>query len=245
MNPDQLSRLEDVTRRYARYRPCGAGIGVLWGGALLGLLGGLVARWALSAYAAHAAQALRDDGLWHFLRSSRMAPPGWLAAAGFVTPFLAWLGLAAIQRAVDRSYGAVEGMETSRLPQWAAAKLVACVALLFIALQAWDSAAALAGWGTLGILAITAWTLVWGRASRDSLTQKVMLGLSIPPFFLLAATLEGNTNMASQMLVTFGVYFAVMGVMLVQGLLRFRGFRKVSRELADLQPVQPSRQGNE
>jgi hypothetical protein len=38
MNSDGLARLEDLTRRYARFRPCGAGLGVVWGGLLLYLM---------------------------------------------------------------------------------------------------------------------------------------------------------------------------------------------------------------
>jgi len=29
MNLDRLTRLEDLTRRYAKHRPCGAGLGML------------------------------------------------------------------------------------------------------------------------------------------------------------------------------------------------------------------------
>jgi len=41
MTTDRLTRLEDLTRRYARYRPCGAGLGVMWGGVLLAALAAL------------------------------------------------------------------------------------------------------------------------------------------------------------------------------------------------------------
>src|SRR4051812_19358621 len=100
MNSERLTRLEDLTRRYARYRPCGAGLGVVWGGVLLAALTALFVYWALGAYGS----ASPSLGLWRFLRTSRLTPPAWLAIVAALTPFVAWGGMAAIQEWVDRHF---------------------------------------------------------------------------------------------------------------------------------------------
>src|SRR5437764_12640948 len=94
MPTDRLAHLEDVTRRYGKYRPCGAGLGVLWGGLVLGTLGFLSLEWTRSEYAVHAAQS---QTYWRFLRDTTLLPPRWLVVAAFVAPFLAWRGLVVIQ----------------------------------------------------------------------------------------------------------------------------------------------------
>ena len=99
MNREQLEHMEDVTRRYGKYRPCGAGLGVLWGGLILGTLGALTLRWMRSDYLARAAVA---QTFWRFLRDTQLIPPGWLQLAALVSPFLGWLGLMVIQHSVDR-----------------------------------------------------------------------------------------------------------------------------------------------
>src|SRR6185369_10053348 len=104
METNRLARMEDVTRRYGRFRPCGAGLGVLWGGLLLGALGLLMLQWTRDAYAA---RAIQSQTFWRFLRDTRLIPPGWLQLAGLAVPFVGWLGLVAIQQWVDGRFGAV------------------------------------------------------------------------------------------------------------------------------------------
>ena len=83
MDSTRLARLEDVTRRYGRYRPCGAGLGVLWGGLLLAALGLMMLRWTTTEYAAH---ALQTQTLWRFLRDTPLTPPMWLVVAAVAWP---------------------------------------------------------------------------------------------------------------------------------------------------------------
>jgi hypothetical protein len=238
MNPDRLSRLEDLTRRYARYRPCGAGLGVLWGGILLATLAALFLYWALTTYAS---APLATAGLWRFLRTSRLAPPAWLVIAAAVTPFVAWGGLAGIQEWVDQHFGAVESNEPCdafiRGPRWMAPFLVAMLATLLCGTVLWDAAGTgSATRGIIGILAIGAWPLVWGRGSRDRLTQLVMLAVSVPPMYLLAST-DAESKMAAGSLTIFAAYLVLMAWLLVKGATRFSGFLKVRRDLAAIHPV--------
>ena len=238
MDTERLARMEDVTRRYGRYRPCGAGLGVVWGGLLLGTLGLLQLQWAQHEYARH---ALPSQTLWRFLRDTPLTPPGWLQIAAMASPFVAWLGLVGIQAWVDRQFGAVTTAESSvcsrpRGPWWMAPFVVALPACALSGLVIWDAPGA-ALRGVTGMLAIAAWALVWGRRSRDQLTLLVMMAVSVPSLYLMAAT-DPNANLTAGNLVVFGTYFVLMLWLLVQGVLRFSGFLKVRADLAAMHPVE-------
>jgi len=241
MTADRLARLEDLTRRYARYRPCGAGLGVLWAGALLVMLTALFLWWTLSAYAAASASSV---SLWRFLRSSPLVPPAWLVLAAAATPFAAWLGLTGIQDWVDGHFGAVESGERGvscagriRGPHWMPSVLVGIMAVVLSGLLLVDATRGGNAVGIVGILAIAGWAIVWGRGSRDQLTQMVMLTLSIPPLYVIAST-DAASKLAAGNLVIFGSYLVLMFWLLVQGATRFSGFLKVRRDLASIGPVE-------
>jgi MFS family permease len=237
MTTDRLTRLEDLTRRYARYRPCGAGLGVMWGGVLLAALAALFFAWTWQVYTA---QPLSAISLWRFLRTSNLTPPAWLVIAAAVTPFVAWAGMRGIQQWVDGHFGAVESNEPCKAliqgPHWMAPFLVVLIGTLLCGILIWDEAVRSAAVGLIGILAIAAWTAVWGRGSRDRLTQLVMLAVSIPPMYLLAST-DAESRMAAGNLVIFGAYLTLMAWLLVKGGRRFFGFLAVRRDLAAIHPA--------
>ncbi len=236
MDTDRLAHMEDVTRRYGRYRPCGAGLGVLWGGLLLGALGGLLLQWTRTE---HAARALPSQTLWRFLRDTPLTTPGWLQVAAILAPLIAWLGIVAIQSGVDRQFGAVTTESSTvcrtrpRGPWWMAPFLVVMFACLLSGILVWDAAG---GPSVLAMLALGGWAIVWGRHSRDQLTLLVMLGVSVPSLYLLAAT-DPNANFTAGNLLIFGAYFALMLFLVVQGIVRFLGFLKVRGDLAAMRPV--------
>jgi hypothetical protein len=236
MHRNRLAHLEDVTRRYGAYRPCGAGLGVLWGGLLLGALGVLLLQWTRNAYATSAEPS---QTLWRFLRDTPLPPPDWLQVAATATPFIGWLGLLAIQQAVDRQFGAVTTESPScdrpRGPRWMPPFVVVLLACLLAGALIWTDGAA-ATRGVVAMLAIAAWALVWGRRSRDQLTLMVMLAVSVPSIYLMAAT-DPNGNFAAGNLIIFGAYFVMMMWLLLQGVTRFSGFLKVRADLAGMQPV--------
>lgn len=240
MDSTRLARLEDVTRRYGRYRPCGAGLGVLWGGLLLAALGLMMLRWTTTEYAAH---ALQTQTLWRFLRDTPLTPPMWLVVAAVAWPFIGWLGLLAIQRWVDGQFGAVtaEGVTGAcaawrpKGPRWLVPAMVVLLACLLSGVVIWDVQTAAAP-AVLAMLAIAAWTFVWGRRSRDQLTLLVMFALSVPSLYVIAGT-DRNANFAAGNLVIFGSYFVLMLWLLLQGLIRFFRFLKVRADLVALRPV--------
>ena len=237
MDADRLARMEDVTRRYGKYRPCGAGLGVIWGALVLGALGMLMLWWTQSEYAA---QALPSQSLWRFLRSTTITPPGWLQIAAVVAPFAAWAGLVAIQGWVDRRFGevTVEPATCGRLrgPRWMAPFLVGMMACLLSGVLLWDAPGSAAR-GVAAMLAVAAWALVWGRHSRDQLTLLVMFAVSVPSLYLMAAT-DPEAKFAAGNLLIFGTYFVLMLWLLLQGIMRFSGFMKVRADLAAIQPVE-------
>ena len=240
MDTDRLARLEDVTRRYGKYRPCGAGLGVVWGGLLLGGLGLMMLQWTRTEYAA---RALGSQSLWRFLRDTPLTPPAWLVVAAVASPFVGWVGLVAIQRWVDRQFGAVtadgevSGCAAWRPkgPRWLAPAMVVMMAAMLSGVVIWDTQAGAAP-AIAAMLAIAAWTLVWGRGSRDQLTLLVMFALSVPSLYVIAGT-DRNANFAAGNLLIFLTYFVLMMWLLFQGIVRFSRFLKVRADLAAMRPV--------
>ena len=236
MDTDRLAHLEDVTRRYGKYRPCGAGLGVMWGGLLLGALGLLLWQWTRHEYAARAAAS---QTFWRFLRDTTLTPPGWLQVAAIASPLVGWLGLLGIQEWIDRQFGAVTTEPGARdcrgAPRWFAPFIVVLLACLLSGAILWSDGAD-AVRGAIAMLAIAAWALVWGRSSRDQLTLLVMFAVSVPSLYLMAAT-DPQGHFAAGNLIIFATYFVLMMWLLVQGMLRFSGFLKVRADLAAIQPL--------
>jgi hypothetical protein len=236
MDRDRLEHIEDVTRRYGKYRPCGAGLGVLWGGLLLGSLGLLTLEWTRSEYITRAADA---QTFWRFLRDTPLIPPAWLQLAAIASPFIGWLGLAGIQRRIDRQFGAVTAdpaaLDCPRRPRRVMPSFVVLLACLLSGVLIWDVRAAAAR-AVLAILAIGAWALVWGRRSQDQLTLLVMFAVSVPSMYLLAAA-DPEGHFASGNLIIFGTYFVLMMWLVLQGATRFSRFLKVRADLSAMRPV--------
>jgi hypothetical protein len=238
MDTERLERMEDVTRRYGTYRPCGAGLGVIWGGVLLGALGLLLLQWTLREYAEQGAPA---QTLWRFMRDSQLTPPWWLQAAAMAAPFVAWTGLVAIQAWVDRQFGAVTVAGATvncrrTAPRWFAPTVVAMLACLLSGVLVWDARGD-AVRGVVALLAIAGWAVVWGRSSRDQLTLLVMLAVSIPSLYVLAAS-DPHANFTAGNLVIFAAYLLLMVMLLLQGIRRFHAFLQVRADLNALRPVE-------
>jgi len=237
MNTEQLAHMADVTRRYGRFRPCGAGLGVIWAGLLLGTLGILSLQWTWQAYTA---DALAGQTFWRFLRDTPMTPPGWLQLAALLAPFVGWAGLVVIQAWVDGQFGAVTAEAEAcgrplKGPRWMAPFMVMLMAGLLAGVLVWDGQLA-AVRGVAGILAIGAWALVWGRHSRDQLTLLVMFAVSIPSIYVLAAT-DTNAKFTAGNLAIFATYFVLMMFLLLQGIRRFSQFVRVRADLMAMEPV--------
>ena len=234
MNLDRLTRLEDLTRRYAKHRPCGAGLGMLWGGFVYQFAAGLALGWIL--------RQVDTQGLTHALIHFQGRTPRFLEITAIATPVLVWIGVYLLQGWADRRFGAVAGRShTSVLfPRWLLPGFVIFfegLLLAFSLLNAYilfpgDPIYALDAWKVAGPIAIALLALVWGGAKQDQETRALMLIVSIPTGFLL---LPGR---AEPLLVTVAscLYLAAMFIVMVKGALRFASFQKVSRELDALQP---------
>jgi hypothetical protein len=213
---------------------------VVWGGVLLGALGVLLLQWASNEYAARASAS---QTLWRFLRDTPLTPPGWLQAAAVISPFVAWLGLVVIQQWIDRRFGEVTSLSSTeecgrwrpRGPRWLPPVMVVVLASALTGVMIWDGQAF--SHGVLALIAIGAWTLVWGRASRDQLTLLVMFAVSVPSLYVIAST-DPAANFTAGNLLIFGTYLILMLALIIQGLTRFRRFLQVSAELSALRPVE-------
>ncbi|HET8900802.1 MAG TPA: hypothetical protein VFM84_02590 [Holophagaceae bacterium] len=234
MNLDRLTRLEDLTRRYAKCRPGGAGLGMLWGGLVYQFSAGLTLGWVL--------RQVTDKDTMHTLIHSQMKTPVMLMAAGIATPIVVWLGVCLLQGWVDKRFGAVVGQPASRVqyPRWLLPGFViGCegMLLVFSFLNAFvvnrnDPAHALDPWKVGGALAIALLAVLWGRAEQDQQTRGLMMAVSIPSIFIL---MSGPVNLL-EISVISGAYLALMLGLMIKGALRFAEFLKVSRELDALQP---------
>lgn len=234
MNLDRLARLEDLTHRYAKHRPCGAGLGMLWGGLVYQFAAGLALGWVL--------RQVENKDLVHTLFHFQGKTPVFLEASAVATPILVWLGVCLLQGWVDKRFGAVVGQPSSNphFPRWLLPGFVIlCEGMLLafsflnpFVLFRNNPAYALDPWKAGGALAIALLALLWGRSEQDHQTRNLMMAISLSSLFIL---LSGPADLL-MITVTSGAYLALMFGIMIKGALRFGGFLKVSRELAALQP---------
>jgi len=106
---DDLTRIGDLTRRYAKYSRSQAGLSAAWGGLCLTLLAGLTLGHDLARYAAdhhHGGTA----GFWRFLLGlgeSNVAQRPLLSSAALALPIFWLAGRAWVQRHVYELHGVV------------------------------------------------------------------------------------------------------------------------------------------
>ena len=235
MTQNRLAHIEDLTRRYAKYRPCGGGLGTLCGAILLQFFIGLVLGWILR----QVETGTQSQSFWQFLAEAHLVTPISLKVAAIATPFLAWLGILLSQWWVDRRFGAVEGLpsfEAKLVLQRVLCPLFILIYAVFAFFQTrflfLNPTYALPGWILVGILAIGVLALVWAYSSRDGQTLTVMFFVSAPSLFILHSAYADL-----QFLLALFTLYSLLGLRLVlMGGLRFAGFLKVSRELAAIQP---------
>lgn len=238
MNLDRLARLEDLTRRYAKHRPCGAGLGMLWGGLVYQFFAGLVLGWVLRQVEPSA--TLKD--LARALFRAQMKTPVFLEAAAIATPLAVWLGVFFIQRQVDRRFGVVaaEPATGQAILRWFMPGFVILLAGLHLAMGVFharvlfphDPAYAADPMSLSGTVAIAALALLWGRSRQDAQTRSLMILVSFLPLFILrpgpADLFVFTAASAAYLLLMFGI--------MALGALRFAGFLKVSGELSAIRP---------
>lgn len=233
MTPDRLTHIEDLTRRYAKYRPCGAGLGALSGGIIYQLFAGSVLGWVLR-------QAEPLNGFKEVLRARIHTPP-FLQVLAITVPLFIWLSILLIQKRVDRRFGVVTG-EAQRdflTVRWlapGAVILLAAAHLAFGAINAHilfpgDPRYAMGALSITGTATIMLLAGVWGRSARDPQTLLLMMTTSLPSLFILR---PGPGDLFIFAFISCA-YLALMFWLMISGALRFGEFLKVSRELDALQ----------
>jgi hypothetical protein len=231
-----LARIDDLTRRYARYSRHQAGLGAVWGGVCLTLLGGLILAVDLLRYA-HRAAADHAIGFWRFLVTEpNRAQQPWLLLTALALPALWLLGRTWIQRRVYERDGTVVGQDT---PKETTARLFFTVVeiaypcvlmpLKWIPVALQDFPAALLPGTLLASVVAFAVPLV-GRRLPSGLDRSASLLL----FIGSGAVLAGG---GAESLLVFMLAYAILGLFLAgQGLRSHREFLRVKRELDSLSP---------
>lgn len=234
MNLDRLTRLEGLTRRYAKCRPGAAGLGMLWGGFVYQFSAGLALGWVL--------RQIENKDTMHTLTHLEARTPAMLMASAIATPIVVWLGVWLLQGWVDKRFGAVLGEPSSRLqfPRWFYPGFVILFEGVLLALSVFNAhvlflgnpAYAMEGWKVGGALSIALLAVLWGRSGQDQQTRSLMMLVSVPSLFILQS---GPVDLLV-IVVIYGSYLALMFGIMIKGALRFGEFLKVSRELAAIQP---------
>ncbi|MES2298220.1 MAG: hypothetical protein V4582_14335 [Pseudomonadota bacterium] len=222
MDQEHLNRLADVTRRYAQYRPCAAGLGVAWAGLLQAMLAYLALQPLVHAFGS-------ADGAHSFLQFARthnMVPPDWLKLLAIGVPLLSCLGIVVLQNWVDRQFGVVEGKACAGIRvRWFGAACVIFMAAVLTLLQLLDPSVTLGLLNYAGIAGVAACAVLWGPRSRDQLTQTVLMFVSVPSLFLLAS------SGSSGYFLIFMAYCPLLAMLIGRGVRRFVGFLSVRRAL--------------
>jgi len=236
ITPSHLARLDDLTRRYARYSRNEAGLGAVWAGLCLAAVGGLVLVLDLLRYA-HRAPAARDLGFWRFeLRFPLPDPTPAVLAAAVALPAVWLLGRHWIQRRVYERAGTVIGREqpgdaTSRLAmtviELVLAALVLGAQLLQLVIR--GAPADLLARGGVTVALAAAIPLI-GRRLAGGLDRSASLLLLIGSLTIV------TSGFAESRLVSMLAYGAVGISLAVSGLRAHWRFVDLGHELAQLAP---------
>ena len=237
----ELTRIEDLTRRYATYSRSQAGLSAAWGGLCSVLLGGLVLGLDVLDYSNHLARN-GSPGFWRFLLKQHDS--GWtqrplLSAIALALPVLWLVGRAWVQRRVYERHGVV--VETCTQRDVAMRQLYTCFEFAMaglLILGAWIDLAfglfpAVRIPGALLATAVALLLPLFGRRLVSAPDRGALLLLCLGSSTVLAG---GHAeSLLGTLLVTI-----VMGlVQMAFGLVAHGQFRKVKRELDSL-PVAPA-----
>jgi len=237
----ELTRIEDLTRRYATYSRSQAGLSAAWGGLCSVLLGGLVLGLDVLDYSNHLARN-GSPGFWRFLLKQHDS--GWtqrplLSAIALALPVLWLVGRAWVQRRVYERHGVV--VETCTQRDVAMRQLYTCFEFAMaglLILGAWIDLAfglfpAVRIPGALLASAVALLLPLFGRRMVSAPDRGALLLLCLGSSMVLAG---GHAeSLLGMMLVTIAMGLGQMAA----GLVAHGQFRKVKRELDSL-PVSPA-----
>lgn len=110
---ENVERIQELTRRYARYSRSNSGLGAVWGGFCMALFGVLTVISYRQDYLFHLATGGRS-GFWRFLVSQPSTARSSSLLIGLLIPLLWLFGRAWIQRFVYERHGVVIPSPTTK-----------------------------------------------------------------------------------------------------------------------------------
>ena len=117
MNSPDLERMEDLTRRYARYSQGAAGLGGVLGGLALLFQGGLLFGHGLGHFMRHVCHC-PTRSLWKFFLRNELPAPLWLQLELVALPLAWWAARVALHRWATRTMGEVQEQRTGFRLAW-------------------------------------------------------------------------------------------------------------------------------
>lgn len=229
-----LKNIEDLTKRYAKTRLGGAGLGPLWALMMSFVLMSLTWNHIHTEFLA---SGNIYSSLWRLLGSDTLVTPTWLKVAAIATSVLIWLGIACIQALVDKQLGvAIHPDPTARVMRLLVPLLFVIGVLCSIGYNTGRALAIHDNAGIsvfdsmdinsyLGWTIITIWGVIWASSSRDSWSR----GLACLQTIMLFPVMSSTLNQID--LITFIPQFITLIVFAIFGIKQFLAFKNVRDEI--------------
>jgi len=235
MTTPDLDRMEDLTRRYARYSQGAAGLGAVLGGLAFLFQGGLLFGYGLGHFLGHACNC-PTRGLWKFFLRNELPPPLWMQIELVALPLAWWAARVALHRWATRTMGEVQEQRTGFRLAWKRLDVICGLAAGPAMLIFFSVPKAMLGLPTtwlpfvlgsflLLLAPVVAWTQRRSYASED---------LGAGQLLFLAAAMTLNIGIGPSVAITVPLFLALSIGYFFTGLWQHWHFRKVRQELAAL-----------
>jgi len=224
---ENVTRIQELTRRYAQYSRSHSGLGAVWGGCCMALFGVMTLLSDRYDYLVHLVDGGRP-GFWRFLLKQPSSSKPLFMFIGLGVPVLWLLGRAGIQKFVYERRGVVipapteenaRQLQQSRALEYLSLLLIPLLWLRFFLFQPREFSGVLAATGLLILLPLACRRIA-------SLLDRTMAYL----IFLAGAALLSGVRAESTLVLILA--YSAMGVFqLGKGIKTHLQFRKVCREL--------------
>lgn len=236
MNVPDLDRMEDLTRRYARYSQGAAGLGAVLGGLAFLFQGGLLFGYGFGHFLRHACNCpIRS--LWKFFLRNELPPPLWMQIELVALPLVWWAARVALHRWATRTIGEVQEQRTGFRLAWKRLDVLSGLIggpalMIFFSLRkvldghptAWTPF-------ILGLLLLVLQPVVTWTQRRSYAAEDFGAGVSL----FLAGSFTLNYGIGPSVALLVPAYLVLVIGFFFTGLWQHWHFRKVRQELAPLE----------
>lgn len=236
MNPPDLERMEDLTRRYARYSQGAAGLGAVLGGLAFSFQGGLLFGYGLAEFLRHACNC-PTRSLWKFFLRNEMPPPLWMQLELVALPLAWWAARVALHRWATRTIGEVQEQRMGFRLAWKRLDVLSgliggpALVILFSVRKALEGLPKSLTPFVLGLLLLALHPIVTWTQRRSYASEDFGAGMCL----FLAASFTLNYGIGPSVALMVPPYLACAIAFFFRGLWQHWQFRKVSKELAALE----------